>query len=80
MHEKISTLSETPPDLQSLVYCGGLIEETDVESNWDQLYERYTGNDAEYLEKARIASAFGCTRSEDLLNRFVVSLFHILLL
>nr|APY20197.1 APN-like 2 [Holotrichia parallela] len=71
MHNKLTSYSGASPDLQSLVYCGGLISSTDIDLKWEYLYDRYQDSAAEYLEKNRIASAMGCSTSIDHINRLL---------
>nr|QEI22876.1 putative peptidase [Oryctes rhinoceros] len=78
LHEELVNLDGgADPDMQTLVYCSGLIKDEDSESKWMFLYERYNGNEAESLEKARILSALGCTGSETQLNRWLDTIFDI---
>ncbi|KAI4460016.1 protease m1 zinc metalloprotease [Holotrichia oblita] len=69
-HARLSALVPEFPDLQSTVYCSGLIEDTNIETKFNSLYNRYKANDIEYLERNRIIAALGCVRSETQLNRF----------
>lgn len=75
MHDQLALKTAASPDLQSIVYCGGLVSHTDLDEKFDYLYQRYLGNDAESLEKSRILSALGCLTSVDHINRFVLFLF-----
>ncbi|GJQ73763.1 hypothetical protein Trydic_g18704 [Trypoxylus dichotomus] len=78
LHEQlIGATSAVPPDMQTLVYCSGLIKDEESESKWTFLLERFNSSEVETLERSRILSALGCTGSTTHLNKWLDIIFGI---
>lgn len=75
MHGLLSARAIAYPDIQTPVYCGGLITDQNTESNWMYVFDRYRGDEAEALEKSRLLSALGCTTSNTHLRRWLDIIF-----
>ncbi|KAI4459114.1 protease m1 zinc metalloprotease [Holotrichia oblita] len=75
MNALLTNKNITSPDEQAIVYCGGLMTDKNSEANWQYIFDRYMGNEAESSEKSRLLSALGCSGSGTQLEKWLGIIF-----